>query len=107
MVQIVDLQPVLEPLAKQVGKRTGATVSVVPVVNNYFGETVTTAGLLAGNDIRTVLGNNKFDIALLPAEALNDDDLFVDNVPLADLQEQFGSKQLVPAFELTSALRAL
>jgi putative radical SAM enzyme (TIGR03279 family) len=101
------MQPVLEPLARQLAKRTGAAVSVVPVVNTYFGETVTTAGLLPGNDIRAALGSSEFDVALLPAEALNDDALFVDNVPLADLQEQFSSRQLVPAFELTSALRAL
>ena len=101
------MQPVLEPLAQQLGKRTGAAVSVLPVVNTYFGETVTTAGLLAGNDIRTALHSSEFDIALLPAEALNDDDLFVDNVPLTELQEHFSSRQLVPAFELTSALRGL
>jgi putative radical SAM enzyme (TIGR03279 family) len=102
------MQPVLEPLAVQLRKRTGAHVTVVPVVNNYFGETVTTAGLLPGNDIRSALSDRReFDIALLPAEALNDDDLFVDNIPLATLQEQFSSKQLIPAFELTSALRAL
>jgi putative radical SAM enzyme (TIGR03279 family) len=102
------MQPVLEPLAVQLSKRTGGRVTVVPVSNNYFGETVTTAGLLPGNDIRNTLANHgDFDIALLPAEALNDDDLFVDNIPLATLQEQFSSKQLIPAFELTSALRSL
>ena len=44
---------------------------------------------------------------VVPAEALNDDDLFIDNVPLTDLQEQFSSRQLIPAFELTSALHTL
>jgi putative radical SAM enzyme (TIGR03279 family) len=102
------MQPVLEPLAMQLRKRTGAQVTVVPVVNNYFGETVTTAGLLPGNDIRCALSDRgEFDIALLPAEALNDDDLFVDNVPLTTLQGHFSSKQLIAAFELTSALRDL
>ena len=102
------MQPVLEPLALQLGQRTGARVTVVPVINNYFGETVTTAGLLPGNDIRNTLANHgEFDIALLPAEALNDDELFVDNVPLTALQKQFSSRQLIPTFELTSALHAL
>ena len=102
------MQPVLEPLAVKLSKQTKANVTVVPVINTYFGETVTTAGLLPGNDVRATLAKHgEFDIALLPAEALNDDDLFVDNVALTDLQEQFSSKQLIPAFELTSALQTL
>jgi putative radical SAM enzyme (TIGR03279 family) len=102
------MHPVLEPLAAQLQQRTGARVDVLPVCNTYFGETVTTAGLLPGADIRDALREHgAFDIALLPAESLNDDELFVDNVPLATLQEQFVDQRLIPAFELTSALRGL
>jgi len=83
-------------------------VNIIGVRNTYFGDTVTTAGLLPGVDIRAALSDHgDFDVALLPAESLNDDALFVDNVPLATLQEQFVGRQLIPAFEITSALRGL
>jgi putative radical SAM enzyme (TIGR03279 family) len=102
------MQPVLEPLAAQLRERTGALVNIIGVRNTYFGDTVTTAGLLPGVDIRAALSDHgDFDVALLPAESLNDDALFVDNVPLATLQEQFVGRQLIPAFEITSALRGL
>ena len=101
------MQPVLEPLAAQLAERTGARVDVVGVVNTYFGDTVTTAGLLPGADIATVLRHHgHFDRALLPAEALNDDALFADNVPLAAIAQEFGANRIQTAHEITSALQA-
>ena len=49
--------------------------------NTLFGATVTTAGLLPGAACRAALeGRRDLDLALLPAEAVNDDLVFVDNV---------------------------
>jgi putative radical SAM enzyme (TIGR03279 family) len=99
------MAPVLQPLARQLARQSAATVDVLGVTNNYFGETVTTAGLLPGNDIRQALEQaGRFDMVLLPAESLNDDQLFVDNVPLALLRERFASATILPVFELTAAL---
>src|SRR5687768_8043219 len=71
------MAPVLEPLAARIAAATGASVDVVTVRNGMFGSTVTTAGLLPGNDITTaVVKYAEFDHVLLPAEALNDDALF-------------------------------
>jgi putative radical SAM enzyme (TIGR03279 family) len=102
------MQPVLESIQPRLARALAATVEVIPVQNRYFGETVTTAGLLAGNDIAADLAERaSFDVALLPAEALNDDNLFVDNLPFDTLQQRFPQTRLVPAHELTSALRKL
>jgi NifB/MoaA-like Fe-S oxidoreductase len=99
------MQPVLEPLARRLATHTGARVDLLAVNNTYFGETVTTAGLLPGRDIRNALESaGRFDRVLLPAEALNDDGLFVDNLALSELSAGFGPAVLQPAFELTSAL---
>jgi putative radical SAM enzyme (TIGR03279 family) len=102
------MAPVLEPLVRRLSLHTGAAVEVVAVRNEYFGETVSTAGLLAGRDIAAALHTGgPFDIALLPAEALNDDDLFIDSMPLPELRASFPTTDLRPAHELTSALGAV
>jgi putative radical SAM enzyme (TIGR03279 family) len=102
------MAPVIAPLAQQLALQTRASVEVVTVQNRMFGPTVTTAGLLAGADIiADVNAAGTFDIVLLPAEALNDDDLFIDNIPLEQLRSAFHGAVVAPAHELTSALSDL
>ena len=68
---------VLEPLARA----SGARFELLPVVNTLFGATVTTAGLLPGAAIQEALrGRRDLDLALLPAESINDDGLFIDGM---------------------------
>jgi NifB/MoaA-like Fe-S oxidoreductase len=45
------MAPVLEGLAAKFADRTGIRAVVVPVPNRFFGETVTVAGLLTGQDV--------------------------------------------------------
>jgi len=47
----VLMAPVLEGLAAKFADRTGIRADVVPVPNRFFGETVTVAGLLTGQDV--------------------------------------------------------
>jgi putative radical SAM enzyme (TIGR03279 family) len=78
---------VLEALARV----THACLECVPIENTYFGPSVTTAGLLPGSGFQAALaarGSGKgrttaYDLALLPAEAVNDDGVFVDDVSFA------------------------
>ena len=70
---------VLEPLARV----TEAEFEVLAVDNSLFGASVTTAGLLPGDDVRRALRERRdLDLALLPAEAVNDDLVFIDDVAL-------------------------
>jgi putative radical SAM enzyme (TIGR03279 family) len=102
------MAPLLEPLAARLAATTGAGVTVVAVRNGMFGPTVTTAGLLPGNDVASaVLARARFDHVLLPAESLNDDQLFVDDVPLTELAARLAPARVLPAYELTSALTTL
>jgi putative radical SAM enzyme (TIGR03279 family) len=101
------MAPMIERLAVRLAGQSHANVEVVAVTNEYFGPTVTTAGLLAGRDIAAALERaGHFDIVLLPAEALNDDVLFIDSMPLAELEAALGTARLIPAHEITSALAA-
>lgn len=97
--------PVLEPLAARLAAHADAHVEVIAVENGMFGDTVTTAGLLAGRDIAAALaGADAFDIVLLPAESLNDDELFIDNMPLSTMIDALAPARVLPTHELTSAL---
>jgi putative radical SAM enzyme (TIGR03279 family) len=99
------MAPVLRPLAERLEQQTGAQVEVIGVSNNYFGDTVTTAGLLPGADIEVALKKaGSFDLALLPAESLNDEARFIDDLSFETLCDRFAPASIEPAFELTSAL---
>lgn len=70
-------------------ERTGADFVLIHAENSLFGPTVTTAGLLVGADIRRVLaGRQDLDLALIPAETINDGGLFLDDVSFVQLREE-------------------
>lgn len=64
-----------------------AVLDLLVLENDLFGPSVTTAGLLPGRSIQRALSDRPdLDLALIPAEALNDDDLFIDDLALGDLR---------------------
>jgi NifB/MoaA-like Fe-S oxidoreductase len=68
---------------------TGARFELVAVENTLFGASVTTAGLLPAAAIeRALAARRDLDLALLPAEAVNDDLLFMDDVAAPALAER-------------------
>ena len=102
-----SMAPFIRDLAPALHDVTGAQVEVVHAVNHYFGETVTIAGLLGGEDILAALGPcTEQDVIVLPAEALNADDVFIDNVALADFRSRVGGACVLTGYEITEALRA-
>jgi putative radical SAM enzyme (TIGR03279 family) len=67
---------------------TGAEFILIPTENSLFGPTITTAGLLVGADIKRALGDrHDLDIALIPAETINEDRVFLDDVVFDELRE--------------------
>jgi NifB/MoaA-like Fe-S oxidoreductase len=98
---------VMGPLLPAVAAATGARLQLVPVRNRLFGPTVTTAGLLPGMDIRdAVQGAGDLDAVLIPAESLNDDARFIDDLALTDLEAAL-RPHVLPAYELSAGLAAL
>ena len=70
-------------------RATGAAFELVSLTNSYFGPSVTTAGLLPGADFKAALvggGRDGYDLALLPAESVNEDGIFVDDLPYVELE---------------------
>lgn len=100
--------PIMAPLAPRLAAATGAEVQVVPVSNRMFGETVTTAGLLPGRDLlAAALRAGPFDVVLIPAECLNDDAAFVDDLSFDELVERLEPARVLPGYELTATLAQL
>jgi putative radical SAM enzyme (TIGR03279 family) len=70
-------------------QESGARIDILSVENTLFGSTVTTAGLLPGEAIVAALARRAdLDVALLPAEAVNDDLLFMDDLHAHALAER-------------------
>ena len=84
----VSMAPLMPELLDAISRRTGAAFTLLPVDNSLFGPTTTTAGLLVGADIRRALANrHDLDLALIPAETINDDGLFLDDERFIALRE--------------------
>ncbi|HET9065802.1 MAG TPA: DUF512 domain-containing protein [Gemmatimonadales bacterium] len=83
-MSMASLMPqVLEPLQAA----TGATFDLIAIENDLFGPRVTTAGLLTSEAIRVAIESMApADLVLIPGECINDDGLFIDSVPLADVR---------------------
>ena len=84
----VSMAPLMPPLLEQLQRATGAQFTLLVAENSLFGPTTTTAGLLVGADIRRALaGRTDLDLALIPAECINDDGLFLDEESFIALRE--------------------
>lgn len=89
------MAPMMGELARKIEARTGAHIQVIRAENSLFGPGVTTAGLLVGEDMRRVLSERTdLDLALIPAESINEDGLFLDD----DSFESLRSALSIPVF---------
>ena len=103
-----SMEPFFRERAQRLSDATRTEVDVVTVVNDFYGESVTVAGLLAGRDIQASLGDTAADeLLLLPAEAVNADGLFIDSMPLSDLTDTLAPATVATGYEVTACLRAL
>ncbi|MEO5580983.1 MAG: DUF512 domain-containing protein [Gemmatimonadaceae bacterium] len=78
---------IMPALLAALTKATGANFEIIDAENSLFGPTITTAGLLVGADIERVLaGRSDLDVALIPAETINEDRIFLDDVIFDELR---------------------
>ncbi len=81
--------PLLPQVTAELSAATGAHFEILSLENTLFGSSVTTAGLLPAAAVLSALRDrDDLDLALLPAEAVNDDLLFMDDVEAHDLAAQ-------------------
>lgn len=85
--------PMMERFAKEVGERyPNVEVRVKKIVNDFFGHSITVAGLVTGRDLLAQLdGVELGEELLIPANMLrHEQDKFLDDVTLEQVQEQLG-----------------
>lgn len=69
----------------------GVKVDILPVENDFFGKSVTVAGLLTGGDLRRALKGKRADEILLSQAMLrHEDELFLDDDSRAALEASLG-----------------
>ena len=99
-----SMQPLMPAMLGDLTAQTGARFELLPVENSLFGPTVTTAGLLVGADIRRALeGRHELDFALIPAESINDDGLFLDEERFVTLRDSL-PMPVFPSYDFIDVL---
>lgn len=99
------MREMMPPLLAQIAAATGATFEMIPTVNLLFGPTTTTAGLLVGADILTALrGRHDLDLALIPAESINEDGIFLDDQTFVDVREAL-PMPVYPSYDFIDVLQ--
>lgn len=74
----------------------GVQALVVPIVNHFFGESVTVTGLICAQDLIEQLKGRKADAVLIAENMLNSDNtLFLDGATPADVQKALGIPSVV------------
>ena len=106
----VDAAPYLKALvalAKQ--KWPDLQVRVVPIRNDFFGESITVSGLVTGGDLIKQLAGMPIERLILPLNMLRQEgDLFLDDVSVAEVEQALGARVLfVPETDADALLSAL
>ena len=98
------MAPLMRPLLDELSAVSGAQFELVVAENSLFGPTITTAGLLVGRDIMSALGDrHDLDIALIPAETINEDSVFLDAFTLDAVRESL-PMPIFPSYDFIDVL---
>lgn len=80
-------------------KISGLTIDVIPIKNNFFGETITVSGLITGGDlVDQVKESETYDAIFIPKSMMKrDEDIFLDNMTFNQASESLKNRlRLVP-----------
>jgi len=96
----ISFYPFLKKFVDRVSEKGDVRIDVLPVENKFFGTSITVAGLLTGRDvIKAALGiTDGHEAILIPDVVLNEDNIFLDDVTLRDVEEALG----IPAKKIES-----
>ena len=100
------MAPLMEPLLERLRDASGAEFKLIVAENSLFGPTITTAGLLVGKDILTALSDrHDLDIALIPAETINEDGVFLDDYTLQAVRDSL-PMPIFPSYDFIDVLES-
>ncbi len=86
------IAPLLEVVSAKLAGRTGLEIEVVPVINDFFGPTVTVSGLLTGRDVIEALRGRDLGEAVFLPRAMFDASgkLTLDDISPSGMGERLG-----------------
>src|SRR6202171_4252998 len=100
------MAPLMKPLLDSMSAVNGAEFELIVAENSLFGPTITTAGLLVGKDILRALENHgDLDIALIPAETINEDSVFLDDYTLETVRTSL-PMPIFPSYDFIDILES-
>ncbi|MGH7670043.1 MAG: DUF512 domain-containing protein [Gemmatimonadaceae bacterium] len=100
----ISMQGLMPALLDRLVERTGASFELIVMENSLFGPTTTTAGLLVGADIRRALQDrHDLDLALIPAETINEDGTFLDDEHFITVREAM-PMPVYPSYDFVDVL---
>ena len=100
------MAPLMQPLLDSMRAVSGAEFELIVAENSLFGPTITTAGLLVGKDILRALENRRdLDIALIPAETINEDSVFLDDYTLESVRATL-PMPIFPSYDFIDVLES-
>ncbi len=94
----VSFFPYLNKFIGHIREQEGINITVIPIENEFFGQSVTVTGLLTGRDVIKSLHDNtdSYDILIVPDVVLKEgDNVFLDDVSLRDIEDATGLKTAV------------
>ena len=81
---------------KEVDAHIGTSSTVFGIVNRFFGETITVAGLVTAGDVIAQADCAGMDAAVIPDNMLKEfGDVFLDNVTLGEVERALGVPVIV------------
>ena len=103
----VSAQPYIEKIVKRY-KPDHLTVRVIPVINRFFGETITVTGLIVGQDLINALKGMDCDRILLCDTMLRDQtDRFLDDTTITEVSTALGKPVRIVRNNGETLIRAL
>ena len=93
----VAAAPTLEDIARAIGEKYPIAVNVYPIVNDFFGHTITVSGLLTGQDIVAQLkGKDLGETLLISQNCLRAGErVLLDDMTVEDMEQALGVR-IVP-----------
>ncbi len=99
----VDFYPFLCDLCKRAEEKYKIQINVQKIINNFFGETITVAGLITGQDLAEQLKNQDLgDYLVLPSSMISDytshtehKNKFLDDMTVEELENILNTKILL------------
>jgi NifB/MoaA-like Fe-S oxidoreductase len=100
------MAPLMQPLLESMSEVSGAQFELITAESSLFGPTITTAGLLVGRDIlRALEHRSDLDIALIPAETINEDSVFLDDYTLGNVRASL-PMPIFPSYDFIDVLES-